>query len=472
MKPTSLVLLVLPICLFACGGNPPGANLRQARDGAALWLTTADKAHLLAKVPGRVAGGPPDPALPTIEVDSATTYQVMDGFGHTLTGGSAQVIQQHLDAAQRAALLRELFADSAGIGLSYLRVSIGASDLDAAVFSYNDLPPGQTDPQLEKFSLAADTVHLVPLLKQILAIRPGLAIMGSPWSPPTWMKTNGKTVGGSLRPAYYGAYAQYLVKYILAMKKVGIDIGAITIQNEPENPHNNPSLVMTAPEQADFVKNHLGPAFARAGLPTKLIVFDHNCDHPEYPISILDDPSAKRYVHGSAFHLYAGDVAALAQVHAKHPDREIFFTEQWTSAEGDFGGDLLWHAKNLVIGAPRHWSRTVLAWNLAADARQRPHTEGGCDKCLGALTVDQGAVVRNVSYYTIAHLAKFVRPGSKRIASTLPDGLPNVAFQNPDGSKVLVVLNDGSQAKDFNLRHYQWGATVSLPAGSLATLVW
>jgi glucosylceramidase len=244
----------------------------------------------------------------------------MDGFGCTLTGGSTQLLAK-MSPENRATLLKELFDPKAAgsIGISYLRISIGASDLSDRVFSYNDLPTGQTDPQQLKFSLEPEQKDFLPILKEILRINPAIKIMGSPWSPPTWMKTNGDSKGGSLKPEYYAAYALYLVKYIQSMQKEGVAIDALTVQNEPLHPGNNPSLLMYAHEQADFVKNHLGPAFVKNGIKTKILVYDHNADRPDYPISILNDPAAKKYIDGSAFHLYGGTVDALSEVHDAHP---------------------------------------------------------------------------------------------------------------------------------------------------------
>jgi glucosylceramidase len=435
------------------------------------WVTTADRSALLSKlsVPLRFGSGGQLPTV--IEIDTARRFQTIDGFGYTLTGGSAMLINRQLTAAQRNALLRELFlTDSVGIGISYLRLSIGASDLSDRVFSYNDLPAGQTDPQLQQFSLAPDQTDLIPVLKEILRLNPDIKLMGSPWSAPVWMKTNGSSVGGSLKKEFYGAYADYFVRYLQEMAKEGIAIDAITPQNEPENPHNNPSMLMTAAEQTDFIKNFLGPAFRAAGLKTKIVVFDHNCDNPGYPISILNDAAARTFVDGSAFHLYAGTISALLQVHEAHPDKNLYFTEQWTSSEGNFGEDLKWNVRNLMIGSTRNWSRIVLQWNLAADPGQNPHTPGGCDKCLGALTIG-GGITRNVAYYTIAHAARFVRPGSVRVFSTdIPD-LPNVAFQTPTGKKVLIVLNEGNSLRSFTLRFNGKTAALSLAANSVATFV-
>jgi glucosylceramidase len=232
---------------------------------------------------------------------------------------------------------------------------------------------------------------------------------------------------------------------------------------------------MKSAEQSSFVKTYLGPAFNAAGLTTRIIVFDHNCDHPNYPISVLNDAQAKPYIDGSAFHMYLGDISAMTLVHNAHPDRDVYFTEQWTGGNGNFGGDLLWHVKNLIVGAPRNWSRNVLEWNLAADENFNPHTaDGGCTLCQGALTINSttGAVARNVSYYIIAHASKFVRPGSVRVATDAVDNLFNVAYVNPEGRKVLIVANDNTTTKTFSIHYKNMTATASLQGGAVGTYVW
>ncbi len=415
------------------------------------------------------AFGAADPALPTIAIDRTQAFQSIDGFGYTLTGGSAELLSR-MTPDRRAALLQELFAtEGDGIGVSYLRLSIGASDLDGRVFSYDD---GAADPELTRFSLDPDRAHLIPVLKQILAIVPDLKLMASPWSPPAWMKTNGSSVGGSLKPEFQAAYAAYFVKYLQGMRAEGVRIDAVTVQNEPLHGGNNPSLLMTAAEQAGFIKHHLGPAFRKAGLDTKIVIYDHNCDRPDYPIAILDDPEAAQFIDGTAFHLYGGKIDAMAQVHDAHPDKHLYFTEQWIGAPGDLRGDLAWHTRELIVGATRHWARTVLEWNLASDPKQEPHTPGGCDRCLGALTLDGDAVTRNPAYYIVAHAAKSVRPGSVRIASDAVAGLPNVAFTTPDGRTVLIVLNDSPAPRSFTVRDGDRTLPLSLPPGAVGTCTW
>lgn len=446
-----------------------------AQNPVEVWLTDPasavffEKQSPLALKRNKAAAG----ENPFIFVDATKKYQSIDGFGYSLTGGSAQNMMKMSQSA-RTALIGELFAtDGNNIGTNYLRLSIGASDLNAFVFSYNDLPAGQTDTLMEKFDLGPDRKDVIPVLKEILHVNPGLKLMGSPWSPPVWMKTNGDTRGGSLKPEYYAAYAKYFVKYIQAMKKEGIVIDAVTVQNEPLHPGNNPSLLMLAKDQAVFVRDHLGPAFMKAGIKTKIIIYDHNADKPEYPISILDDPGAKKYIDGSAFHLYGGTIDALSKVHEAHPDKNLYFTEQWVGAPGNMKGDIAWHTEQLIIGATRNWSKTVLEWNLASDPQYKPHTDrGGCDRCLGAVTIDKDNFTRNPAYYVIAHASKWVRTGSVRIASDICNGLPNVAFSTPAGKTVLIVLNTQKQTAVFDIGWKDGYTTASLAPGAVGTYIW
>jgi glucosylceramidase len=437
------------------------------------WLTTPNEATKLQKQSTVLSFGTRINQYANIEIDESVGYQTIDGFGFTLTGGSVEVINQ-LSSSKKTELLQELFgAGNTGIAISYLRLSIGASDLNSTVFSYDDMPTGQTDPTLANFSLAADATTLVPLLKEILLINPSIKIMATPWSPPAWMKDNNSTIGGSLQPQYYSVYAQYFVKYIQRMKAEGINVDAITPQNEPLHPGNNPSLLMTAAQQADFIKNHLGPAFQAANITTKIVLYDHNCDRPDYPLAILNDPAAKSFVDGSAFHLYAGDINAMSQVRNQHPDKNIYFTEQYTASTGGFAGDLKWHIKNVVIGSMRNWSKVALEWNLANNAGFGPHTPGGCTTCKGAITVESNSVfTRNVGYYIIAHASKFVPPGSRRIQSSLAGNLPNVAFLTAAGKKVLIVVNEGNAAEQFNIKYNGRWVTTYLDAGAVGTFAW
>jgi glucosylceramidase len=418
---------------------------------------------------------------PTIVVDTTQTYQTMDGFGYTLTGGSAQVMKR-MSAPARAALIKELFAtDSTSLGVSYLRVSIGASDLNDQVYTYDE---GPADPTLANFSLALDQAYLIPVLKEILAVNPSIKILGSPWTAPTWMKQqtdkDNPFKGGSLQPQYYDAYARYFVKYIQGMQAQGITIDAVTLQNEPLNAGNNPSMLMTAAEQTNFIKNNVGPAFRAAGITTKIIAYDHNTDRPDYPLSVLADAGASPYVDGSAFHFYSpsSPITVLSQVHDAYPSKNVYFTEFWTQAPTnghvvDFGGELAYHIGNLEIGAVRNWSKNVLEWNLATDQNFAPYTpSGGCNSCLGAVTINGDNVTRNPAYYNIAHSSKFVRPGSVRVATNVPGNLQNVAYKTPNGKRCLVVLNTGTTLQNFNIQYKGKVVSTSLYGGAVATYIW
>jgi len=448
--------------------NPGNGGGTGTGDPVQVWLTKGDQSIKLQQQ-GNAAFSGTSGTGTTIEVDASQLFQTVDGFGYTLTGGSVQVINQ-LSTAKKQELLNDLFSSS-GIGISYLRISIGASDLNSEVFTYNDLPSGQTDANLSQFSLTKDQA-VVQMLKDILAINPNIKILATPWTAPVWMKDNGNSIGGSLKPEYYSVYAKYFVKYIQAMQAEGIKIDAITPQNEPLHPGNNPSMYMTAGDQATFIKAHLGPAFQAANINTKIIAYDHNCDNPAYPLAVLNDPAANPFVDGSAFHLYAGDISALGTVHNLFPNKNVYFTEQWTSSTGNFSGDLDWHVKNVIIGSMRNWSRNALEWNVANDASFGPHTPGGCTQCKGAVTITGAAGYdKNVAYYIIAHASKFVPANSQRIASTQGDNLSTVAFKTPQGKTVLIVQNSNTGDKAFNIKYNQKTASVTMPGVSTATYI-
>jgi glucosylceramidase len=437
------------------------------------WVTNGNKSIYLQKQNGFLTFQSGKSESANILVDDSHTYQIIDGFGYTLTGGSAQSINK-LNSQKRKELLQELFGNNENsIKISYLRISIGASDLNATPFTYNDLPAGQTDVSLSQFSLSPDKDDLIPMLNEIIAINPHIKILATPWSPPTWMKNNNSFIGGSLKPEYYGVYAAYFVKYIQKMKEEGISISAITPQNEPLHPGNNPSMFMSAQQQATFIKEYLGPAFVTANISAKIIIYDHNCDRPDYPMSILKDPIANAFIDGSAFHLYAGDISALTTVRNAFPNKNLYFTEQYTGTSGTFVGDLKWHLKNVIIGSMRNWSKVALEWNLANDANFGPHTPGGCTSCKGAITINNSdSYERNVSYYIIAHASKFVPPGSVRIASTQKGNINSIAFKTPAGKKVLILENDGDANENCTIEFNQKLFSTSLDGGSVATFIW
>jgi glucosylceramidase len=464
------------------------------------WVTNPDRSSLFQKLPEPVVfGARSNGRGSVIVIDPAQQMQSVDGFGFALTGGSAELLMK-MSPAARSKILKQIFArDGNNLGVSYLRISIGSSDLNSFVFSYDDLPPGATDPELKTFNLGPDRKDVIPVLQEILLISPDIKILGSPWSAPAWMKTNNNVRGGALKEECYPAYALYLVKYVQEMKKEGIAIDAITIQNEPLNSRNTPSMQWMLNQQLVFLRDHLYPAFTKAGLKTKVLLFDHNTDRPDYPLALLSDPVISRFADGSAFHNYGGDMGAMSKVHMSRPDKNVYFTEQMiTETPGRPTIDIAAPVKRMIIDTTRNWSRNVILWNLAADPRNNPHTDnGGCSMCQGAITIDKDAVSLNLAYYTVAHASKFVRPGSVRIGSTSrgdqtvavtedeerpglkrvtvienTQALPNVAFRTPEGKIVLIVANDTASVSSFAVQYEGQFANIRLNPGAVGTYVW
>lgn len=432
----------------------------------AVWITSGDGRFLIQ----RTEPAPASPPSRTIVLDDSRIFQTVRGFGFTLTGGSALLLSR-MTPERRDALLQELFAPDGPARVSCLRLAIGASDLGVRAFTYDDVQAGESDWELERFDLFAGDTELLPILREILAIAPDIVIIASPWSAPAWMKTNHGLVGGALRPDCHDVYARYLVRYLVEMQKQGVTIRAITVQNEPGNAKNDPSMTMSAEQQAEFVGCSLGPMMRTAGLGTEIFCHDHNCDDPGYPLAVLADARAKAYLAGSAFHLYAGEPDAMGLVHDRHPDKACIFTEQWVGRWDDFPGALMWHGERVLVGALRNWAEIVLEWNLAADPDCGPHTPGGEGNCVGAVTLDGDRVTRNVAYYLIAHAACFIPPGSRRIGSG--DAVPNAAFLTPAGRIAVTAVNptDAPMTLALTLRGAAL-ATIELPAKALATGVW
>jgi glucosylceramidase len=466
-----LTFILFSLCALMF--SSPSSYAQQDRE-ARLWLTTPDRAALVAPQAAALHFSSDAGQLPVITVDDAQHFQTMDGFGFAITGGSAQLLMR-MGVIQRTALLKELFTTGGeGIGVSYLRLSIGASDMNERVYSYDDLPAGETDVEMVKFDLGQDRTDVIPVVKEILAIRPGIKILGSPWSAPAWMKTNDDVKGGELKPEYYAAYAKYFVKYITGMRAEGINIDAITVENEPLNPKNTPSLVMFAQEQDTFIAKDLGPAFEQAGIHCKILLYDHNPDVPSYPLSILGDPAANKYVDGTAFHLYGGEPSVLTEVHDAYPNKNLYLTEQSvTGWRGEGRLEIAEPVSRVMIGATRNWSRNVVLWNLAADPKNGPHTNnGGCTGCSGAITLDGNSVTKNVAWYVLEHFSRFVPPGSLRVVSSQLEQLASAAFLTPEGKVVLVISNTGNFPKPFAVKYHGKVFQTAMPAESAGTYVW
>ncbi len=469
--PRLLTCLLTALLAFA---RSPQA---EAQD-VAVWITTADhEAALASSSPAQFAAGQGSKTL-RIRIDDTRRFQEMVGFGASLTDSSAWLIQHKLDDGQRDALLKELFGrENGGLGLSFSRLTIGASDFSRHHYSLDDPPGGTPDPELAHFSIDENRGDVIPVARAMLAINPDLKIMASPWSAPGWMKDTGSLIRGRLLPQYYDAFARYLLKYVDAYAAEGIPIFALTVQNEPDyEPGDYPGMRLNAPARARLIGDHLGPMIAARGQGPLIFDWDHNWDKPEEPLAVLRDPAAGRYVDAVAWHCYGGEVEAQTPVHDAFPDKDAYMTE---CSGGDWeplrSGGLTLQARNIIIGTSRHWSRGALFWNLALDENNGPFS-GGCHTCRGVVTIDSrtGAVTRTDEYYALAHASRFVRPGAHRIASnTTGGGLDNVAFRNADdGTLVLLVTNSARRARNFTVaqggRHFAY----TLPARSLATFVW
>lgn len=443
---------------------------------AEVWLTTGDGSKRFVQEASLKFNKGTDLAVPTIRVDTAQRFQTMLGFGASMTGSSAQVLTRNLSESKRREVMEQLFSRERGIGLSYLRMTIGASDFSSHNYSYDDPPGGADDPGLKYFSLAEDLDDVIPRIREAMALNPALELMGSPWSAPAWMKTSGSMVKGKLKPGVEAAFARYLAKYVMAFRNEGVIVSAITLQNEPEfEPPGYPGMLMTAEEQRDFIKNHLGPTFRREGIFTKIVAYDHNWDHPNYPLTILDDPAARQYVDGAAFHCYGGEVANQSQVHQSYPDKNLYFTEcSGGGWNGSWQDDLMWKFKNLLIGSLNNWATCVLLWNLALDEKSGP-INGGCMDCRGLVTAHtDGTVAYTIDYYALAHFSRFVRKGAQRVFSTdlAAQNLDNAAFINKDGSQVLVVMNNQASSQQVKLATASGQVVLEIPPYSVETVRW
>jgi len=470
----SLLLPLLPAGFAQQRAPEPsgGPRIEVVESSEDLHETLQDK-------PALTFGATRTPNL-TITVNDAVKYQQIDGFGASLTDSSAWLIWNKLTEAQRKEAMQMLFSPTKGIGLSILRQPMGASDFALSAYSYDDLPPGQpfgaSDPDLKLFSIEHDRAYILPLLHEALALNPNLKIFASPWSPPGWMKTSGSMIQGALLPSAYPAFAKYFVRFVKEYEAAGVPIYAITMQNEPKFiPNDYPGMIFTAPELKEVLANYVGPAFRDAKLKTKILVFDHNWDLIEYPLEVLSDPKAAAFAAGTATHCYGGSVTAQNELHDRFPDKDIWMTE---CSGGDWQtGKILPQQVRLVIGATRNWAKSVVLWNLALDQDHKPFL-GGCTTCRGIITVNHAAqpskIEPTVDYTALAHASKFVAPGAYRIESnSFGEGsLEDVAFRNPDGSLVLIVLNTTGGNATFNIGWAGKYANYKLPAASVATFRW
>lgn len=441
---------------------------------ASWWLTTADGvAHLHRQDSVPLTPATADDEF-VIRIDVNDRYQTVVGFGASFTDTASWLLTEKLSENNRGQLLREYLDPIEGIGISFVRQPMGATDIARGYYSYSE--GVEDDFSLYNFSLGSDREYILPVLREALKIRPCLTFLGTPWSPPAWMRVGRSmrgTDGGKLRPEAYEAYAEYFAKFIEGYAKEGIPVSWVTVQNEPVWGPNYPGLVLSAAEEGEFVAKHLGPTLERHGLGTGILIHDHTWDRVDYAQELLRDPEVARYARGTAFHRYDGTAAAGSILHDEFPDHDIFMTEGST----DVTISTSYIVENVIIGSLRHWARAIVLWNLLADEANGPYMQpGGCAICRPVTTLNTGDQTwqHHDDYYALGHVAKFVEPGAVRIGSTLNSysTLPNVALQNPDGSIVLIVMNKGMTSHQLVARIDDQQFTACLPSGACATFVW
>ncbi|MDX3225844.1 discoidin domain-containing protein [Streptomyces sp. ME19-01-6] len=414
----------------------------------------------------------------TIKIDDSVKYQKVQGFGAAMTDSSAWLIDK-LSTAERTKLMKKLFDPSKGIGLSLLRSPMGATDFNASGnYSYNDMPAGQSDPTLSNFSIEHDVPYIIPALRQALSLNPSIKIMANPWSPPGWMKTSDSMIGGTLKSEYTSALANYFVRFIHACGEAGVPISYISPQNEPMGTPTWPGMFLSAYQEAELIQE-IGKAFEANGISTKILAWDHNWDVPSYPETIFSDPAASKYTAGTGWHIYSGNPKYQTVVHNDYPSKETFITEAtggvWQDSDQTAFSEAL---GTWIINGTRNWANGVMLWNIALDPDRGPLNSdtAGIPMLRGLLTIDpaDGRVTYNVDYHALAHASRFVRPGARRIYSNTfgEGGIENVAFQNPDGSKVLIAHNSGSAAKTFSVADGTHSFDYTLNAGDAVTFTY
>ncbi|SDO64875.1 ricin-type beta-trefoil lectin domain protein [Lentzea jiangxiensis] len=437
-----------------------------AATNASVWLTTGDRSAQLTRQADVAFGSGGSGS--TITVNPNTTYQSMVGFGASFTDAAAWNV---FNSPRRNEIMSNLFDRNTGIGMSFIRQPVGATDFSRSFYTYND---GAADPSLSRFSIDHDRPYILPLLQQAKQINPQLAVMATPWSAPAWMKNNNSLIQGSLNDGRIGVYADYLVKFAQAYRAAGIPIDYLSVQNEPNfEPPGYPGMRMSAQQQVNVI-NTLVPKLRAAGEQARVLGYDHNWDDTTYPQTV--NSGAGGNVIGSAWHCYGGNPSGQSVVKNNQPGKDIFFTECSGTKSADdaatFRDTLRWQGINLAIGATRNHARTVTTWNMALDQNNGP-VIGSCTNCTGVVTTSGGNVTYNAEYYVLGHLSKFVQPGAVRIDSTGygEGGVQNVAFRNPDGRIVLVALNSGGR-QDFRVSYGGQTFGYTLPAGAMATFTW
>jgi glucosylceramidase len=411
-----------------------------------------------------------------IDVDASQRFQSIDGFGGSITDGTAWLLDKQVPRDVRDDVMRKLFDPKRGIGLSFLRQPLGSTDLSRAPSTYDDVATGSEDRSLAHFSIEHDRESILPIVKQALKLNPEITVMASPWSAPAWMKSKDSLNGGQLRDDAMPVFAKYLARSVAAYKAAGVPIKYLTVQNEPlYETKDYPGTLLPATQAAELIGKYVGPELKRAGLKTAVLAYDHNWDHPEYPLSLLSNAAAAPYLAGSALHCYGGDVSAQSAIHKQFPEKDIWMTE-CSGGTWDHEPALI-KTSQLLIESTRNWAKAVSLWGLVLDSDHKPHS-GGCGTCRGLVTLDLHASPATVTYtgdyYALGHASKLVRPGAVRIASSSEGrgGVETVAFQNTDASIVLIALNNLAQNKQIHVRWAGQEFVTTISPSTLVTYVW
>jgi glucosylceramidase len=461
--------------------TPPGNG-----PAVSIVVTTNDQTMQLTPQP-TVSFSAASGGSNVVYLDETQVYQPIEGFGAATTDSAMYLLNEVAKVnqpAQFTAAMNNLFTRQGnGIGLSFLRNPMGASDLARSVYSFDD-NNGQADPTLANFSIAHDMKDIIPLIMQAKTLNPQIKIMANPWSPPGWMKTSNSMIGGSLLPAptMYGSFADYFVDYIQAYAAAGINIDYISLQNEPLYvPTNYPGMCMPATststdctsqtDQQTALFQYVLPALSTAGLSTKVLVYDHNWDRPDYPENVLSNQNLSQ-IAGVAWHGYASTPGAMTPIQNMFSTVGTYETEHSGFITNSDQTRLDFEE---ITQCMRNWARAYVKWSLALDENNGPHT-GGCSTCTPIVTVNStsGNITYGGEYYTMGHFSKYVLPGANRIYSSNADGIVTAAFVNPapDNSRILVAFNDSSQTQTFQV---QWGTqsfTYTLPSLAGATFTW
>ncbi len=473
------------------GASPTVASPTVASPvGAIRVRQTAGARHYAALPDLAWRAGAASPGAGDVVLAPDRRRQDVLGFGAAFTDAACYLFSR-LAPSARSALFHELYHPSE-MALSVGRACVGSSDYSAVAYTYDESPT--PDLTLAKFSIAHDRQWILPMLREVRAANPDLFLLASPWSPPAWMKDNNSLLGGTIRRRYLGTYADYLTKFVQAYAAEGVPVGALTTQNEVDTDQDGAMPQCTWPQEAEvqFVGQHLGPALARAGLPTKIWLIDHNYNLWGRAIGELEDDAVHRYADGIAWHGYVGSPTSMTRVHDAYPDKHAYWTE---------GGPDITSPRYATDWAPwavqftdilRNWSRCIIAWNYALDERGKPNI--GPFACGGLVTIHSGtqAVTRSGMYWAFAHFSRHVRRGARVFESTggtppAGAGAPppatgggarpatefgHVAFENPDGSRVLVLANTGTRPLTPRVVLGGSAVEVALPADSVTTLEW